>query len=114
MTENDFYNLSFEDMVDCLFRLKAKHHLTGLSKAKIIDLANLFKSGYRVNKLQPYITAISNREQQEEDTASGLMYYKAREWLEECDLYHRWLWEESQKIIDSHKKKDGETNGLDT
>lgn len=112
MTEEEFYELSYEDMVDCLLRLKAKYKLNAISKQKILDLAEMFSRGYKVNSLRAYIFAIQKREQVQIDYDTKIWYHKNRDWVEEWHKENDWLWDATQKIIDEHKKKGGGSDDL--
>lgn len=105
MTDDDFYKLSYEDMVDCLIKIKLKYNLKGLSKPKIIDIAELFSSGYRVKQLQPYIFSINERETKQALVEDGIARTKARQLLASDEFYTNALWEETEKIMQERKEK---------
>ena len=103
MTEQDFYNLSYEDMVDVLLQLKMKHNLIGLGKNKILKIAREFREGYKVNNLKAFLIGLSQEGIKKAEQDSEILYNQFKDSVLSNEYYNERLDMEAQRIINMRK-----------
>lgn len=102
MTMNEFYELSYDDLVDVLILLKIKYHLHGISKQKIFQLARSIREGFRPEDLKTYLFGVSRQELKNELELSDSLYEKFNTKL---DHTNELLDMEAQRLINLKGKE---------
>ena len=107
MTEQDFYNLSYENMVECLLQLKMKYNLVGLSKNKILNIAKEFREGYKVKNLKAFLFSLSQEGIDKSLQDSEILYNQFKNVVIKNKYYNERLDMEAQRIINMRKQENG-------